>query len=475
MKHKLLLVDDDLLHLESTQEFLQNRGYCVDTARTGDLAIELVTRAPYQYSLVILDYRMQGRNGADTVEALTKINPDLFVLMFSGDNSRDAVMLATRSGARGFVDKSEGASVFLTEVEKWCRKFEQTHQTLHSPRELSENEKKISALGLIGRSKALADIVDLIERLKDRQGPVLILGESGTGKELIARALHQEGRGPFKAVNCASFSSNPQLMASTLFGHAKGAFTGATHDKKGILEEASGGTVFLDEIYALPVTCQIELLRTLQEKTMTPVGGTREIQVRFRLIAAAKPQLVEMVKSQAFTPDLFYRISRTIITSPLLKDRAEDIEPLVQHFCEKWSRENHETKTFLRRTLPFLEAYHWPGNVRELENLIYSLLDLSRTDKIGPDQLDAKFFQSPLPGVPSPSRVFNLKSRVDEVEKQHLISVLQVSRTLREASRKMDVSLTTVLRLLKKHQLTPDNILGIHAGPNGPHSEGDRG
>lgn len=472
MKHKLLLVDDDLLHLESTQEFLQNRGYLVDTALTGDDAIALVKKEPYQYSLVILDYRMHGKDGAATVEALTQLNPDLFVLMFSGDSSRDAVMLATRSGARGFVDKAEGASVFLAEVEKWCRKFEQTHQTLHSPREMSENEKKISSIGLVGRSKALADISDLVDRLKERQGPVLILGESGTGKELIARALHTSERTPFKAVNCASFSSNPQLMASTLFGHAKGSFTGAIADKKGILEEAGEGTVFLDEIYALPVTCQIELLRALQEKVVTPVGSSREIPVKFRLVAAAKPILVEAVKANTFTPDLFYRISRTIIAVPALKDRQEDIEPLVHHFCKKWSAENHENKTFLRRTLPFLENYSWPGNVRELENLIYSLLDLSRTDKIGPDQLDAKFFQTALPGVPSPNRVFNMKQRLDDVEKHHLISVLQVSRTLREAARKMDVSLTTVLRLLKKHMLTPENILGVHAAtaPN----EGDR-
>jgi DNA-binding NtrC family response regulator len=205
------------------------------------------------------------------------------------------------------------------------------------------------------------------------------------------------------------------------------------------------------------------------------VGGTREYPVHFRLVAAAKPEIEAMVKARQFIPDLYYRLNVLRIPVPSLRERPEDIPSLILNATKKCVAEGASPKQFLVRTVRYFERYSWPGNVRELENLIYSLLDLSRTEKIGPDQLDAKFFQTTLPGVPSPTRVFNLKQRLDDVEKQHLISVLQVSKTLREAARKMDVSLTTVLRLLKKHALTPENILGVHAAsPSQPSSEGDR-
>ncbi len=453
MKHRLLIIDDDTLMLDSTKEFLERHGYLVDTAQSGDQALSLLQTNPLQYSLVITDYRMKGQDGAATVSALTALNPDLYVLVLSGDSSRDAIKLTTRSGARGFIDKSEASTVLLAEIEKWCRKFEQTHLTVASHSDPVETEKKIAQLGLVGRSQSLAEIADICLTLRKRNGPVLILGESGTGKELIARSIHDPQRGSFRAVNCAGFGTNPQLMASFLFGHVKGAFTGAIQDKKGILEDAAGGSVFLDEIYALPLNCQIELLRALQEKTITPVGATREISVKFRLIASAKPNLVDAVKQGTFSLDLFYRISRTIIPVPALKDRPEDIEPLVRHFCTQWAKENNESKTFLARTIPFLEAYPWPGNVRELENLVYSLLDITPESKIAPEHLDATFFQNTPRGTPAPHRVFALKERIDEVEKQHMISVLAVSKTLREAARRMQVSLTTVLRLMKKHSL----------------------
>lgn len=455
MKHRLLLVDDELFHLESTVGFLEKRGLVVEPATSGEEAIEKVRANPYLYSLVILDYRMEGRDGASTAEAMSAINPDLFILMFSGDSSRDAIKLSQRSGARGFVDKSDGKEVFLSEVRRWCGKFEQTHLPVNS-REVGEQEALISKLAMVGRSGSLAAIANLVGKIRDKNGSVLILGESGTGKELIARALHCSSRGLFRAVNCGAFATNPQLMASMLFGHTKGAFTGATLDKKGIFEEVNGGTVFLDEVYALPLSAQIELLRTLQEKTITPVGATREVPVRFRLVSAAKPDLLSGLSSGVFKPDLFYRIAETTISVPPLRERPEDIQPLVEWLCTKWCETNHETKTFLMRTVPYLENYSWPGNVRELENVVNHVLNITTESKIAPEHLDAKFFTNP----PSAPRLFpTLKSMMEDSEKQYIIEVLSSSRSVRDAARKLCTSHANLLRLTKKFHLNAKELL----------------
>ncbi len=217
MKHKLLLVDDDLLHLDSTKEFLELRGFEVDASSTAESALLKLKTSPYSYSLVLLDYHLKDKDGASTIAALTQINPNIFILILSGDSSPEAKLASYRCGARGFIDKSQGALEFLAEVQRWCAKYEDTHRNILAPHPLNACENTLAQIGMKGRSPLMAEIDTKVLKLRDRNGPVLILGESGTGKELIARAFHTRVDLPFLTVNCATFASNPQLLSSLLF------------------------------------------------------------------------------------------------------------------------------------------------------------------------------------------------------------------------------------------------------------------
>jgi DNA-binding NtrC family response regulator len=305
------------------------------------------------------------------------------------------------------------------------------------------------SMGLVGTSPMLYEVARKIAIFRQTPRNVLILGESGTGKELVARALHQAGA--FRAVNCASFRANPVLLESTLFGHVKGSFTGAERDRKGVFEEVEGGIVFLDEINHLSSDVQVSILRTIQEKVVTRIGSTAERPVKFRLIAAAKPDLELEVEKGHFRLDLYYRIRSATILVPPLRDRTEDVGPLVDHFCQRWCESTGKQKSFSARAIRSLEQYPWPGNVRELENIVYELLDLTATSKIGPDDLDPRFFSQkrvhPLPGQ------LSLRRRIGEVERSHIRAVLQNSRSLREAARKMEISPPSLIRLMRKHGL----------------------
>jgi len=457
-RHKLLMVDDDAILLQFIEEYLESKGFDVDTVRSGSEALEKIKSCPRDYSLVILDYQMEGQDGAETTELLLKINPQLFILIYSGDTTRDAVLLSTRNGARGFVDKGEGKEVFLAEVEKMCKRYETEVVTVSDRATNGDKEKAIKSIGMVGSSDALAEIAHTVSKLKNKNGPVLILGESGAGKELVARALHGNRKGPFRAVNCADFLMSKGTARSELFGHSRGAFTGADRDKLGVFEEAQDGTVFLDEVYCLPPEAQVGLLRALQEKVVTRIGSNAEIKIRCRIIAAAKPDLALDVSREHFKSDLYYRISQNVIEIPALRDRKEDIAPLVNHFCKKWSEENGEKKEFLALTIPNLERYSWPGNARELENVVYSVLNTSAKSIIAPEDLGAKFkIQAPLDLRGS---VYPLRSLIESVEKEHILEVAAKCRSLRETAAKLQISPQALLRLFEKHKIDSRKAIG---------------
>lgn len=316
--------------------------------------------------------------------------------------------------------------------------------------EPTHTEKLIRSIGMVGRSEALADIARKVAVLRKHHRNILVLGESGTGKELVARALHG-AVGDLRAVNCASYRANPTLLESALFGHVRGAFTGAAKDRKGVFEEARGGTVFLDEIHHLSADVQVSILRTIQEKRVTRIGSAIERPVQFKLVASAKPDLEPLVEAGNFRLDLYYRIKGATILIPPLRERPEDIEPLVQCFAKVWSQDNRTNKIFTASAIRHFERYGWPGNVRELENAVYEILDLVDSDKVTPENFPTGVLS--LRSAPPDS--WSLKNLVSEVERKHVQYVLGKSRSIREAARRMQISPQSLLRLLKKHAIHP--------------------
>lgn len=458
MKHKILIADDDATLREYVKLFLEKNGLEVDLAESGEKAIALISAQPRRYSVVVLDFQMPGQNGAQTTEQILAINPRIRVLIYSGQSSKDAFYLSHRSGAAGLLDKNEGSSVFLAEVKKVCLMAEDMIPVGEIETD-EEAKAKIASIGLVGSSRAMVGIADRVQRLKDKRGPVLILGESGTGKELIAKALHGDRKGPFKAVNCAHFGMTKGTARAELFGYAKGSFTGADKDTPGIFEEAGDGTLFLDEVYSLPAEAQVGLLRALQEKVVTRVGSTKEIKINCRIIAAAKPDLRREIAEKQFTEDLYQRLSQNIIEIPALRERLDDLPSLIDHFCLQWSKENGDSRTFVMSALTRLNQYGWPGNVRELENVIFSTLNATDKSTISASDLGKRIQSSNPAGATTKSNI-SLKDQLAAMEKQMLIELVGSSKTLREAAQKVGVTKQSLLRLLGKYGLSSKSLIG---------------
>jgi two-component system response regulator PilR (NtrC family) len=346
------------------------KGFEVDKWNATDKkALELINRDPQKYAVVIMDYGIAGNENAALVSEIKRINSALLIIVYSANSSRDATKTSIQAGALDFIYKHHDFKNLESAIEQLCRKFEETTQTLDSNfPEKSADEELINSVGLIGKSKAMAQVAEKIILYQKFQKNVLILGESGVGKKLIAQALHNADPKSYFLKNCADYGHDAAMLRSELFGHKKGSFTGAISDKAGIFEIANGGTVFLDEIHELNLESQAMLLVAVEEKKIQRVGANTFTPASFRLIAAAKPDLKERVSDKIFKGDLYYRLCGFTIEIPPLRERTEDIESLVKFFCEKYFKETGRKKSFLMSTIRKMQKYPWPGNVRELEN-----------------------------------------------------------------------------------------------------------
>lgn len=450
------MVDDDASLLHFVRKFLNENGFGVDTAASGQEAIAMVAAAPTRYSVAVIDYQMPGQDGGETTSRILAINPKIRVLIYSGDESGNAFYVGHRNGAAGLLDKREGTEAFLQEVRKMCRLAED-ELNLDEVSNRADREKLIQSVGLVGSSKALATIAAEVQRLKDQSNSVLISGETGTGKELIARALHGK-RGPFIPVNCSYFKMSPGTARSELFGYVKGAFTGADGDKRGLFEEAEGGTLFLDEVHELPEDAQSGLLRSLQERVITRVGSAKEIPFNCRVIAASNANIRANVTAGKFKEDLYHRLGQSVIVVPPLRDRIDDLVPLIRHFCAKWSKENRGRKrSFKLSTVQKLTKYSWGGNVRQLQNVVNSTLYATDREDIRIEDLAAGFHDPLISSVPSTG---SLKERLSEIEKKIVMEAAAESRTVRDAARKMGISHANLLRLFQKHGLESKTAIG---------------
>ena len=449
MFYKVLCVDDQPLSLASTKSLLETHGFSVETADGADQAVEKVKAAPHEFAVVILDYDMPGKNGAEAARALILASPDLIILMHSGVETFEASQSSWEAGAIRFISKNVDSEVFVSKVKTWYRSFEKEHLPPAFTGSFVENERQIRAIKMVGRSNLMAEAAKNALKYAPLKKTVLIIGETGAGKERVAKALHYDPKSPLVDVNCATFKG-AQMMESELFGHVKGSFTGAVANKTGLFETAHGGTIHLDEIHTLDLTGQQKLLRALQDKKVRPLGSVREYQLDFRLVVSTQPVIKDMVARKEFLPDLYQRFHVLNIEVPPLRDRPEDIEPLVHYFCKVHGDELNKKITFQLRAIRRMERYTWPGNVRELDHMVERLVVDAEREIITDSDLDGQFDEdnTTLP-VNSPLRVGR-----NELERTNILSHLQRASSIRDAARRAGVPESTLRRLMQKHHIT---------------------
>ncbi|MDJ0865351.1 MAG: sigma-54 dependent transcriptional regulator [Myxococcota bacterium] len=381
---RILVVDDERSMQEFLEILLRKEGYDVTTA--GDVEAALLALDSDDYDLVITDIQMPGRSGLDLLRALRDSQPEALVVMITAFATTETAIAAMKEGAYDYITKPFKVDEILLVVQKALEKKLLAHENRRLRHELrSERQQKT----LVGNSEAMQRVYDMVARIADTKTNVLIFGESGTGKELVARAIHSESErseAPFVAVNCAAIPEN--LLESELFGHVKGAFTGAVGNKAGLFETADGGTLFLDEVGELTLPVQVKLLRAIQEKTIRRVGGTSDRRVDVRIVAATNRRLEEEVAHGRFREDLYYRLNVIQVELPALRERLEDLPLLIHHFVEKYARDlGKEVSGVDERAMQNLRSYGYPGNVRELENVIERAVALCRGPLIDPEAL----------------------------------------------------------------------------------------
>lgn len=367
-KGSVLIVDDEEIMRDVLETLLSAEGYRVDLAKTGEDGIEAYGKRAYD--VVLLDVSMPGIGGLRALEELLKNDPEAVIVMITAYATFDTAIAAWERGAFGCIRKpfqNEQITATIAAGIKRRRK-EEERRTLRRAMSRAVDRGEI-----VGRSDVMQEVFRLVEQVAPARSTVLVTGESGTGKELIAKAIHEasmRATKPFVTVNSSNIPS--ELLESELFGHTRGAFTGAVAVKKGLFEVADGGSIFLDEIGDIPPETQVRLLRVIQEREFTPLGDTTPRRVDVRIIAATNIDLKEAVKQGTFREDLYYRLAVVPIELPPLRDRREDILALAQHFIAKYNEENGRqvSQQLAPEVLAMLEAYSWPGNVRELENTI---------------------------------------------------------------------------------------------------------
>ena len=376
----ILVVDDEEIMRDVLETLLSAEGYRVDLAKTGEEGLDTYTKRPYD--VVLLDVSMPGIGGLRALEEFLKLDADAVVLMITAYATFDTAIAAWEKGAFGCIRKPFQNEHIKGQVAAGIkrRRKEEERRTLRQAM-----SRDVDRGAIIGRSDIMQEVFRVVEQVAPARSTVLITGESGTGKELIAKAIHEAspraGRA-FVTVNSSNIPS--ELLESELFGHTRGAFTGAVAAKKGLFEVADGGSIFLDEIGDIPPETQVRLLRVIQEREFTPLGDTTPRRVDVRIIAATNIDLKEAVRQGVFREDLYYRLSVVPIELPPLRDRHEDILPLAQHFIRKYNEENGRqvSEHINPEVLSLLENYSWPGNVRELENAIERAVVIAPGDEV---------------------------------------------------------------------------------------------
>ena len=382
----ILVVDDEASIRRTLREILEYEDYAVEAASDGEEALSMVHENAYD--LVLLDVKMPKRDGMEVLESLSADRPDLPVVMISGHGTVETAVEATKLGAYDFIEKPPDLNRLLLTVRNALDRGELETENRRMRQTITETSAG-DLTPIVGESAAIDDIKETIDRVAPTRARVLVTGENGTGKELVARWLHRKSNRseePLVEVNCAAIPS--ELIESELFGHEKGAFTGATEQRIGKFEQAHGGTLFLDEVGDMSLSAQAKVLRVLQEHKIQRVGGTRTVEVDVRVVAATNKKLQEEIEEGNFREDLYHRIGVILIDVPPLRERRGDVPLLTEHIADRLAKRNGiPPKTFSDDALKALQRYEWRGNVRELHNVLERILILTDGDTVDADDV----------------------------------------------------------------------------------------
>ncbi len=445
---RILVVDDQKNMRTTTALVLSSEGYVVGEAESGEEALSRLLSEPFD--LVLTDLKMATLDGLAVLKQTLEIAPSTQVIVMTGHSTVESAVTAMKLGAYDYLSKPFKEGELLIRVQKALEKRRLlVDATLHR----DEFQERYRLDALVGRSAPMRELLARLVRAAATDVTVLITGESGTGKELIARALHANSRRadrPFVPINCAAIAET--LLESELFGHEKGAFTGAVKARRGLLEEASGGTFFFDEIGETSPAFQAKLLRVIQEHEVRPVGGNNTVQVDVRVVAATNQDLRKAIVERRFREDLFYRLNVVPLTPPPLRERREDIPLLAQHFLERFNKREGTQRALTQGALKKLVGHDFPGNVRELENVVEQAAALARTDLI-----EAEDVRLEAPALAKPQTARRLVEAVEEAEVKAIeAALLRNHGALEKSAAELGVSATTLWRKMKRLGLRRD-------------------
>ena len=454
-KNTVLVVDDDSAHRTMLRTLISGWGYDITEADDGETAINAVREQ--SYDLVLMDVRMVKVSGLVALENIKAFNPAIPIVIMTAYSSVETAIDALKQGAHDYLTKPLDFDKLKLTLERAME-----HTRLKEENRLLKESlgQQFDRQNIIGRSPAMSTLLDTVAQVAPSEATVLISGESGTGKELIAGAIHYNSLrkdGPFVKINCAAITET--LLESELFGHEKGSFTGADRRKEGRFFQSHGGSLFLDEVSEMSLTMQVKLLRVLQEREFTRVGGEKNIQVDVRVMAATNKHLMDEVSKGAFREDLFYRLNVVGLQIPSLRQRHEDIPLLAQHFLEHFSVKNRkEIKGFTPYAMDQLIRYGWPGNVRELMNAVERAVVLARTDFLSEDDFPLiETGESRTDNAIKASPVnINGDTPLEEVEKATILRTLEATAGNKsEAARRLGITRKTLHKKLKSYGVMP--------------------
>lgn len=452
------IIDDEPIIHDVLGQLLTSEGYEVEPSMSGEEA--LAKHSSQAFDLILLDLLMPGLDGVEVLKRIKRIDPLAMVIIITAYASVESAISAMKIGAFDYIQKPFKHDDLLMTID---RALEHKRLQDENVRLKDELRQKFGFENIIGKSKVMKNVFDLVKAAAPTRSTILLQGESGTGKELVARAIHQHSdRSEFPFIIVNSGSLPPDLLESHLFGHVKGAFTGAVTLKKGLFEAADKGSIFFDEISSLNIETQAKLLRVLQEREFMRLGGTKTIKVDVRIVAATNADIEDLIRQKAFRKDLFYRLNVIKIELPPLRDRKEDVPLLAKHFIDVYSRENKkEIVGISEDVFEILDEYNWPGNVRELENLMERAVVLSKSRIITRSSLPPFFLREEAAEEEGPDSLdgsLDFKERTRYYQKKIILTALKKTKGVqRKTARMLEVKPTTLNEMIKRLEIDVDN------------------